>query len=68
MVVVPDRGGERENPLPDPDRDAGHGASAVAFQVQLSLECLVDRLDDLAQRFEQGCARSRLLALAGLAQ
>ncbi|MFD1536326.1 hypothetical protein [Nonomuraea guangzhouensis] len=29
----------------------------VPFEVELSLEGLVDRFDDLSQRLEQGCAR-----------
>jgi hypothetical protein len=33
------------------------GAAAVAFQVQLALEGLVDRLDELPQRLEQLRAR-----------
>jgi hypothetical protein len=47
LVVVPDRRGEREDALQHPDRDPHTGAAAVAFQVQLALEGLVDRLDQL---------------------
>jgi hypothetical protein len=34
FVVVPDRGGQGENALHDPDRDPDSGAATVAFQVQ----------------------------------
>jgi hypothetical protein len=44
---VPDRGGQGQDALQDPDRDPDTGAAAVAFQVQLALEGLVDRLDKL---------------------
>jgi len=40
----------------------------VAFQIQLALEALVDRLDDLPQRAEQVRAGPLGLALAGRAQ
>ncbi len=53
LVVVPDRGGEGEDALQDPDRDPHPGAAAMAFQVQLSLEGLVNPLDQLPQRPEQ---------------
>jgi hypothetical protein len=41
---------------------------AVVFQIQLALECLIDRLDGLAQRFEHSGAGSLGLALAGRRQ
>jgi hypothetical protein len=47
VVVVPDRGGQREYPLQDADEDSGGGVSAVSFEVELALERLVDRLDRL---------------------
>jgi hypothetical protein len=43
--------------LQHPERHADAGAAAVAFQVQLALEDLVDRLDELPQRLEQLRAR-----------
>src|SRR5437762_3133824 len=36
------------------DTDAFDGASAVLFQVQLAFESVVDRLDQLPHRLEQG--------------
>ena len=56
--------GSRENAGQDPCDHARRGLSAVSLQVELSLEGLVDRLDDLAERFEQVCAGSLTLALA----
>ena len=51
--VVPDGGGEREDSLEDPCADTGWFASAVAFEIELCFECLVDGFDDLAERFEE---------------
>src|SRR6516225_9113036 len=45
--VVPDRGGHGEQPLGDAGVDAGGGAAAVSFEVELALEGVVDRLDPL---------------------
>ena len=64
MVVVPDRCGQREEALQDADGDAGGGAAAVPFQVELALEGVVDRLDDLPQWFEQRGPGAFGLALA----
>jgi hypothetical protein len=47
---VPDGGGEGEDALQDADGDALRGMAAVAFQVELALEGVVDGFDDLAQR------------------
>ena len=44
LVVVPDRGGQRQQPL-HPHGDALDGPPAVAFQVKLALEGVIDRLD-----------------------
>jgi hypothetical protein len=46
----------------------GRGAAAVAFEVEVACEGLVDRLDDLAQRFEQVGSGAFRLALAGRAE
>ena len=35
--------------MQDPDGDPGWGVPAVAFEVELTLEGVVDRLDDLPQ-------------------
>ena len=55
-VVVPDRGGQREDALHDAEDDT-RVCALGAVEVKLSLEGLVDRFDDLSQRLEQGCAR-----------
>ncbi|GAA2600398.1 hypothetical protein GCM10010411_37590 [Actinomadura fulvescens] len=39
--------------LGDPDGHTREGAAAVAFQVESAFECVVDRLDQLADRFTQ---------------
>ncbi len=44
VVVVPDRGGEGEDALQDADQDSGGGVAAVAFEVELGFERLIDRL------------------------
>jgi hypothetical protein len=67
-VGVPDRGGQGEDALQDPDRDLDPCPAAVALQVQLALEGVVDRLDQLPQRFEQVCSRALGLALGGWSQ
>src|SRR6266508_5552722 len=64
VVVVPDRSGQGEDALQHPHDDACRGVPAVAFQVELALEGLVDRLDDLPQRLEQVRAGPFGLALA----
>src|SRR6266511_4029153 len=53
-LVVPDGGGEGEQALGDAHDDAGGGATPVAFEIELTLQRVVDRLDELAQRFEEG--------------
>ena len=47
-VVVPDRGGQGQDALHDADPDPGGGVAAVLFEVELALEGVVDRLNDLA--------------------
>ena len=47
--VVPDGGGEDEDPLEYSGADSGWGAVAVAFEVELGFEGLVDCLDGLAE-------------------
>src|SRR5689334_4230520 len=46
--VVPDGGGHGQQPLGDAGVDTGGGAAAVAFEVELAFEGVVDRLDPLA--------------------
>jgi hypothetical protein len=67
-VVVPDRGGQREDALPDAGYDTSGCAPLVPFEVKLSLEGLVDRFDDLSQRLERGCARPLPFTFTGRPQ
>jgi hypothetical protein len=67
-VVVPDRGGQRQDALHDADPHASRGAAAVPFEVELAFERVIDRLDDLPQRFEELRPCSRRLTLTGRAQ
>ena len=48
LVVVPDGGGHGQDALGDADGDALEGAPAVGFEVELALEGVVDRFDQLA--------------------
>src|SRR2546429_3971704 len=68
VVVVPDRGGKGQDALQDAGQDAGRGVPAVSFEVKLSLERVVDRFDDLAQRLEEPGPGPLGLALARRAQ
>src|SRR6266487_4387028 len=66
VPVVPDRGGQGEDTLQDPDGNAGHGASAVLFEVELTFEGLIDRFDALPYRAEQTTTRPcRFAAVRG---
>jgi hypothetical protein len=65
---VPDRGGEGEDTLQDADDHAARRVAVVPFQVKLTLEGVIDGLDDLAQRLEELAAGPCGLALAGRAQ
>src|SRR5919109_5587922 len=47
--VPPDPGGQRQQPLGDPDPDPGQGPAAVAFQAKLALEGLEGALDPLPE-------------------
>jgi hypothetical protein len=67
-VVVPDRGGQREDALHDAGYETSGCAPLVPFEVKLSLEGLVDRFDDLSQRLEQGCARPLPFTFTGRPQ
>lgn len=53
VVVVPDGCGEREDALQDADDHAYGSTPAMAFEVELPFEGLVDRLDYLPKRLEQ---------------
>src|SRR5947207_15160936 len=64
--VVPDRSGQGQYALPDPDGNAGHGASAVVFEVELTLEGFVDRFDALPYRTKQAATGAcRFAAVRG---
>jgi hypothetical protein len=54
--------------LHDTGNDTAGRAPSVLFEIELALECLVDRLDDLPQRLEQWSARPPRLALSGRPQ
>src|SRR3974390_624062 len=62
-LVVPDGGGEREEPLQYPGGHSRRRPSAVSLQVELGLQGLVDRLDDLSERLQEGGAGTRTLPL-----
>jgi hypothetical protein len=47
-----------QDALSDADRDALQAAAAVLFQVELALESVVDRLDELSDRLQQRLAAS----------
>src|SRR5438309_2245037 len=67
-VVVPDRGGQGQDALHDAYPYPGGGVPAVLFEVELALEGVVDRLDDLPQRLEEPGPGPGLLPLAGRAE
>src|SRR5665647_3823307 len=67
-VVVPDRCGHGQQALKDAHEDPTWGVSTVLFQIELSLKCVEDRLDALAERFEEPAAGSFGFALASTAQ
>jgi hypothetical protein len=50
MAVVPDGGGEGEQSLGDSRGDAREGAPAVQLEVEMALEGVMNRLDELADR------------------
>ena len=61
--VAPDRGGHRQEALSDAGEHPVGGASTVLFQVKLSFEGLVDRLDPLADTAEVAVAVGLVLAV-----
>src|SRR5580704_18885789 len=66
VVVVPDGGGQGEDALQDASDNAERGVPAMAFEVELAFEGVVDRLDDLPQRLEEpGPGRSGSPCRAG---
>jgi hypothetical protein len=53
VVVVPDRGGQGEDALGDADPDPGWSVAAAVFEVELTVEGVVDGFDDLSQWCEE---------------
>ena len=51
--------------LGDACYDSWFGASAVAFEMKMGFEGVVDRLDDLTERFEEPGTRSGLFFFGG---
>jgi hypothetical protein len=68
VVVVPDRGGQGEDALQDAGQYPGWGVAAVALEIELAFEGVVDGFDDLAQRLEEPGAGAGWLAVADRAQ
>jgi hypothetical protein len=64
LPVVPEAGGEGEQPHPDPGAEAGKGASAVALQPELALAGPEHRFDALADE-SQGAEAGLLVAAVG---
>ncbi|MFF1650860.1 hypothetical protein [Streptomyces sp. NPDC058240] len=62
LVVVPDPGRHRQNTLGNPDGDALEGPPAVPFEIELPLEGVVDRHDELADLLEHRLAVLVLLS------
>ena len=52
-VVVPDRGGEREQAPAGAGADTVDAAPAAELEVELTVEGVVDRLDELADGAER---------------
>src|SRR5215211_2708363 len=67
LPVPPDRRGQREQPLRDPDPDTGQGAAAVAFQTKLVFEGVEGALDPLAPATQRPMA-ARLIGTVGTQQ
>jgi hypothetical protein len=67
-AVVPDGGGEADQALGDADGHSRPAASAVQLHVEPAFEGVVDRLDEQADRREQGLPRTGCPAAAGRAQ
>ena len=63
VPVVPDAGGKREQALGDAADQAGHGVSAVAFERELALDRVDDRLDPLAHAAKAAQAPRFVLAV-----
>jgi hypothetical protein len=67
LPVPPDPGGQRQQPLGDPDPDSGQGAAAVLFQPELAFEGLEGALDPLPQAAQRS-QPTRLIGAVGSQQ
>src|SRR5512134_2145692 len=63
LPVVPEAGGEGEQPHPDPSAKAGQGAGPVTLQAELALAGPEHRLDPLADRAQRSEAGFLVLAV-----
>jgi hypothetical protein len=63
LPVPPDRRGQGEEALGDPDPDAGQGAAAVAFQAKLVFEGVEGALDPLAPATQRAVPDRFVLAV-----
>ena len=64
---MPNAGGQGQQLLGDAGEDPGHGTPAVCFEVQLTFEGLVDRLDPLAYAAEVAVGVGLVLAVGAYA-
>jgi len=67
LPVPPDRCGQGQQPLGDPDMDTGQGAAAVAFQPQLVFEGVEGALDPLTPATQRPVP-ARLISTVGTQQ
>ena len=61
-LVVSDHCGEGEYALEHPGGDPGEGAAAMALEIELALQGLIGRLDDLTEGLQELSARPRRFA------
>src|SRR2546423_11907593 len=65
LGVVPDGRGESGEALENPGEDALIGSATVALQVELALQGVVHRFDELAHRLQERAVGTGLLVRAG---
>src|SRR5664279_164865 len=63
VVVVPDGSGQSQQSLQDSGHNAVRRVSSVSLQVELALQGLVDRLDELTEGLQEPRPRPGSLAL-----
>jgi hypothetical protein len=68
MLVVPDRSGEREEPLEHAYEDALGAVAVMVFKAELAFQGVEHGLDDLTDRFQLPPTTSRFLSCFGRAQ